>query len=65
MATKKKKTAEQKLAELEQYLTEEIQKSEAVLADPFMRSNLDGLDLGIHAQNIGYYTNVLKKMESL
>jgi hypothetical protein len=63
--TAEKKTAEQKLAELEQYLTKEIEKSETVLADPFMRSNLDGIDLGIHAQNIGYYTNVLKKMESL
>jgi hypothetical protein len=65
MATKKKKTAEQKLAELEQYLTKEIEKSKAVLADPFLRANLDGLDLGIHAQNVGYYTDVLKKLRSL
>jgi hypothetical protein len=65
MAAKKEKTAEQKLAALKRYLTKEIKKSESVLANPFLRSNLDGIDLGIHAQNIAYYTEVLKKMESL
>jgi len=60
-----KKTAEQKLAELGQYLTNEIEESEAILADPFMRANLDGIDLGSHVEKIGYYTKVLKKIESL
>ena len=65
MPTKKEKTAEQKLAALKQYLTEEIQESEAILADPFMRSNLDGIDLGMLAQKIEYYTGFLGKIESI
>jgi hypothetical protein len=59
------KTSEKKLASLENFLKEEIEKSEAILADPFLRANLYEMELGIHADKIGYYKQVLEKMESL
>jgi hypothetical protein len=59
------KTAEEKLNALKQYLTQEIEKSEAVLADPFLRANMYAMDLDTHAEKIGYYTQVLEKMENL
>jgi O-glycosyl hydrolase len=49
--------------EVSNWLSEEIAKSEAVLNDPFLRSNLDGLDLGLHATKIEYYTTVLNKIK--
>jgi O-glycosyl hydrolase len=51
------------ISEVSNWLSEEIAKSEAVLNDPFLRSNLDGLDLGLHATKIEYYTTVLNKIK--
>jgi hypothetical protein len=58
-------TPENKLVLLRNFLKEEIEKSEAILADPFLRSNLYAMELGIHADKIGYYKQVLEKMENL
>jgi hypothetical protein len=58
-------TADEKLEELRQFLIEEIIRSEEVLADPFLRTNLYAMELGIHAEKISYYKQVLEKLESL
>ncbi len=66
MAKKKEVlTADEKLEELRQFLIEEIIRSEEILADPFLRSNMYAMELGLHAEKIGHYGKVLEKLESL
>ena len=59
------KTAKQKLEKLQEYLTKEISKSEKILNDPFLTSNLEGIELGMHEVKSGHYKHILKKLRSL
>ncbi len=61
---KKEPQTERTLSEMRKYLTDEIAESEAILNDPFLRSNMQAMDLGNHAIKIEYYRTILNKLES-